>query len=148
MNDNLLKTVEKGIFEKGQRVSGVVESFTPLGINFIIEGKYLALAYKEEIFTTPKKGDKMDVYVKEVRGDGKIDIILQQPNFRVSLSSACDKIISKLNEAGGTLPYGDKSAPEEIYAVFGMSKNLFKQAIGVLYKNRKVILSERNIKLV
>jgi predicted RNA-binding protein (virulence factor B family) len=52
-----------------------------------------------------------------------------------------------LNENGGTLPYNDKSAPEDIYRVFGMSKKTFKMAVGALYRERKITIDEKGITL-
>jgi predicted RNA-binding protein (virulence factor B family) len=52
-----------------------------------------------------------------------------------------------LKEAGGFLPYHDKSDPEEIYEVFGMSKKAFKMAVGKLYKEQLIKIEETGIKL-
>jgi predicted RNA-binding protein (virulence factor B family) len=51
-----------------------------------------------------------------------------------------------LDENNGHLPYNDKSDPDEIYDVFGMSKKTFKMTIGNLYKQRIVSIEKTGIK--
>ena len=58
-----------------------------------------------------------------------------------------EKILEKLKENDGFLPYHDKSAPEDIRSEFGMSKNEFKRAIGRLYKSKKIKISKTGIEL-
>lgn len=56
------------------------------------------------------------------------------------------KLLQLINRNGGELPVGDKSSPEMIKAETGMSKNEFKRAAGNLYKDRKVLVGDFNIK--
>lgn len=148
MNTAISETVEKGTFKKNQKVKGVVDSFTLLGVNFIINDKYIGLAYKQEIFTELKIGDILDVYIKDIRPDGKIDLTLQIPGRRNAINDARSTVLSRLKDANGFLPYGDKSSPEEIYKTFHMSKKNFKQAIGGLYKQRKIKITPDKIELI
>ena len=62
------------------------------------------------------------------------------------IGEAVRRAAAKLEAAGGTLPYGDKSGPEEIKAVFGMSKAAFKRAIGRLLKNKKIEIVDGKIR--
>jgi predicted RNA-binding protein (virulence factor B family) len=57
------------------------------------------------------------------------------------------KILEALEEHGGEIPVGDKSNPEEIYALLGMSKKNFKKAVGALYKVGKVLPDSHTTKL-
>ena len=55
--------------------------------------------------------------------------------------------MAALEAAGGELPLGDKSSPEAIFATFRCSKNAFKQAIGGLYKERRIVIDKQSIRL-
>ncbi|MQT72324.1 GntR family transcriptional regulator, partial [Pseudomonas sp. FSL R10-0071] len=86
-------------------------------------------------------------YIKEVRADGKISLSLQ-PVGQEASSSLNSKILSKLRENNGVLPVSDKSAPEQISNLFGVSKGNFKKAIGALYKEGKIVIHADRIELV
>jgi predicted RNA-binding protein (virulence factor B family) len=84
--------------------------------------------------------------VQKVRADGKLDLILDKPGYGKTLDLT-GQILAKLQQQGGELQLSDKSSPEEIYAAFGVSKKVFKQAIGALFKEQKIELSPQSIKL-
>jgi hypothetical protein len=50
--------------------------------------------------------------------------------------SLTETILAKLKANKGELMLSDKSPPDAIYATFGVSKKVFKQAIGALYKHQ------------
>ena len=88
-------------------------------------------------------------YIKKIRGDGKIYLSLEKPGFsQLRLDTLAQEILSRLQAAGGQLPLNDKSPPEEIYATFGVSKKVFKQAVGTHYKRRRITLHDNCIKLI
>ena len=64
------------------------------------------------------------------------------------VSDDAEKILEKLRESNGYLPYNDKTVPEEIYFIFGMSKKTFKMAVGSLYKARRIELTKTGIQLL
>ncbi len=49
--------------------------------------------------------------------------------------------------AGGSLPLSDKSSPEDIHRLFGVSKGTFKKAIGGLYKKGLILIHPERIEL-
>jgi predicted RNA-binding protein (virulence factor B family) len=53
-----------------------------------------------------------------------------------------------LKENNGELPYSDKSHPDVIREVFGMSKKLFKKTIGGLYRDKVIQINPQSIVLV
>ena len=59
-----------------------------------------------------------------------------------------EQVMKVLQEKGGRLPYHDNSIPEEIREVFGMSKKAFKQAIGQLFKERRIMIDPDGISVV
>lgn len=81
-----------------------------------------------------------------MRADGKISLSLQ-PVGRAAGDQLSEQILSRLREAGGRLALNDKSAPEEIVRLFGVSKGNFKKAIGGLYKQGLIVIHDDGIEL-
>ena len=134
-------------FEVGQKVSLIIADKTELGFKAIINNTHWGLLYQNELFQPLRRGQKLDGYIKQIREDGKIDLILQEPGYG-KVVSLTDKILIKLNKNNGVLALSDKSPPEAIYAAFGVSKKVFKQAIGALYKKQLITIDKDGIKLV
>jgi len=134
-------------FEVGQKVSLIIADKTDLGFKAIVNNTHWGLLYQNELFQPLKRGQKLDGYIKQIREDGKIDLILNQPGYGKVLSLT-DNILNKLKENNGALMLSDKSPPEAIYAAFGVSKKVFKQAIGALYKKQLITIDKNGIKLV
>ncbi|CAM5190627.1 hypothetical protein [Alishewanella longhuensis] len=83
----------------------------------------------------------------KVRDDGKIDLRLVSTTHKQA-QELTDKVLYKLTQNGGKLALTDKSSPEQIYDAFGVSKKAFKQAIGALYKEKKIVITEQGLILV
>ncbi|MDD1614712.1 MAG: S1-like domain-containing RNA-binding protein [Methylococcaceae bacterium] len=135
-------------FEVGQKVSLIIADKTELGFKAIVNNTHWGLLYQNELFQPLKRGQKLDGYIKKIRDDdGKIDLSLHHPGYG-KVVSLTDNILIKLKENDGVLMLSDKSPPEAIYAAFGVSKKVFKQAIGALYKKQLITLDKNGIKLV
>lgn len=134
-------------FDEGDEVSLLITEKTDLGYNAIINNRYIGLLYHNELFANLQAGEKRKGWIKKVRVEGKIDLTLQPTGFGHILDSK-DVILKELKENGGTILLGDKSTPDEIYERFQISKSAFKKAIGGLYKERKIIVSDSEIKIV
>jgi hypothetical protein len=135
-------------FKVGEKVALIIAESTDLGIRAIINQTHWGMLYRNELFQTVTPGQHIDGYIKQIREeDLKIDLTLHQPGYK-KVTSVTDTILAKLAANGGELQLSDKSPPEAIYAAFGISKKVFKQAIGALYKNQKIILDKTSIKLV
>jgi predicted RNA-binding protein (virulence factor B family) len=134
-------------FKIGQKVSLIIADKTELGVKAIINHTHWGMLYQNELFQPVRRGQKVNGYIKQIREDGKIDLILQEPGYG-KVVSLTDKILIKLNKNNGVLMLSDKSPPEEIYATFGVSKKVFKQAIGALYKKQLISIDKNGIKLV
>ncbi|UOA08508.1 S1 RNA-binding domain-containing protein [Methylobacter sp. S3L5C] len=134
-------------FEVGQKVSLIIADKTELGFKAIVNNTHWGLLYQNELFQPLKRGQKLDGYIKQIREDGKIDLNLNQPGYG-KVVSLTDNILNKLKENNGTLMLSDKSPPEAIYSAFGVSKKVFKQAIGALYKKQLISIDKNGIKLV
>lgn len=117
-----------------------------IGFIVIINQQHTGVLHYGEIFRTVDIGDSMKGFIKKIREDNKIDVVLGQPGYK-KVEDESEKIIRLLQENNGYLPYHDKSAPEEIADFFGMSKKTFKMTTGALYKQRKIVFTQTGIKL-
>ena len=133
--------------DEGQEVDLLVFEKTELGHNVVVNNLYKGLVYENETFRRLAWGDTTIGYVKLIRDEGKIDISLQPLGFLKTLEPNQKAILDKLHQSGGTLNLSDSSDPIEIQEVLEMSKKAFKKAIGVLYKDKKIIIKDDSIVL-
>lgn len=138
---------EKPEYAAGDEVDILVWQKTDLGFKAIIDNKYSGLLYENEIFTPLSAGMQLKAYVKQVREDGKVDLMLQKPGF-AKVGNFSKTLLDYLREQGGRIALTDKSPAEEIYEVFGVSKKTFKKGVGDLYKKRLISLQDDAIVLV
>lgn len=138
---------EKAPYAPGQEVDILVWQKTDLGFKAIIDHRYGGLLYDSELFQPLHMGMKLKAYVKQVRDDGKIDLMLQKPG-QAKVEDFAATLLEHIRRNGGRTPLGDKSPAEEIYALFGVSKKTFKKAVGDLYKRRLIALEEDGIRLI
>jgi len=133
-------------FTAGQQVDLLVAAKTDLGYKAIINHSPWGLIFKDAVFKPLKIGFSAKGYIQKVRPDGKVDLSLRPPGKK-HLDAVSQKIMDKLESSGGFLAMTDKTSPEEIYAVFGVSKKVFKRTLGGLYKKRLVTLEPKGIRL-
>jgi predicted RNA-binding protein (virulence factor B family) len=117
-----------------------------LGYVMIINNRHTGVLHSNEVFTTLHTGDKLQGFIKTIRPDNKIDVVLGKPGFQ-KVEDEGGKILRLLQENDGYLPYHDKSDPQEIYDFFGMSKKTFKMTTGSLYKQQKIAFTKTGIQL-
>ena len=134
-------------FQEGQSVELVIGERTDLGYKAMIDNSRQGMLYKNEVFQPLRKGQHIKGYIKKVREDGKIDLCLQKPGPE-KVDEVAEKIIEKLRDAGGFVSVTDKSPPEIIYGLFGVSKKTYKKAIGALYRKRRIMIENEGIKLL
>ncbi len=132
---------------EGQEVDLLVYEKSDLGFNVIVDNKYRGLLYENEIFQRISWGDKVKGYVKKIREDGKLDIILQK-NGLAQIEPAGLKILIELKSNEGFLPISDASDPMQIQEILEMSKKTFKKAIGGLYKQKLITIEDGGIRIV
>jgi uncharacterized protein len=133
--------------DEGQEVDLLVFEKTELGHNVVVNNLYKGLVYENETFRRLAWGDTTKGYVKLIRDEGKIDISLQPLGFLKTLEPNQKAILDKLQQSGGILNLSDNSDPIEIQEVLEMSKKAFKKAIGVLYKDKKILIKDDSIVL-
>jgi predicted RNA-binding protein (virulence factor B family) len=129
-----------------QEVKIVVSDTTDLGVKVIVNDMYHGMIYRNDINQQIRKGQILNAFVNLIRDDGKIDVRLEKIGFE-KFDDASQLILNMLKELG-TLPYSDKSDPDAIREFFKMSKKTFKQAIGKLYKQRRINILENAIQIV
>lgn len=145
LNDFLSDTAEG--LTAGDRVSLVIADRTDLGVKAVVNHRFWGLLYGNELFRPVRTGDVLEGFVKAVREDERLDLTLTEPG-RAAVERFEDTLLERLEAAGGFLPFTDRSAPEVLYAAFGVSKKHFKQAVGGLYRERLVTLHEDGLRLV
>ena len=104
------------------------------------------MIYYNEIFRQLEPGDQMKAYVKKVRNDGKVDVSLQKSGYQ-AVKDMSAVVLDKIRLANGVLELGDKSDPEEIKKMLGMSKKNFKKIIGGLYKRGLIEIRDYQVML-
>ena len=120
---------------------------TDIGYAVIINNRHIGLLHHNEIYRNIHIGDKIKGFIKTIRPENKIDVVLGRPGYQ-RVEDETGKILRLLEDNNGYLPYNDKSNPEEIYDFFGMSKKTFKMATGALYKQGKIEFAKTGIRLV
>lgn len=135
-------------YNPGEEVDLIIMKQTDLGYKVIINGKHSGMVYHNQIFKPVKVGDKLKGYIKEVREDEKIDVVLQPQGYEKVVGSLENTILELLAENDGFLPYTDKTDPDTIMYEFHCSKKYFKKALGSLYKQHRILLLENGIKLI
>lgn len=133
-------------YAPGTEVDILIWQKTDLGFKAIIDNKHGGLLYENEIFCTLETGMQMRAFVKQVREDGKVDLILQKPGFE-KIDDFSKTLLDYIKEHGGRIHLNDKSPAEDIYDTFGVSKKTFKKGVGDLYKKRLISLQENGITL-
>lgn len=133
-------------YQPGEEVDILVWQKTDLGFKAIVENQFSGLLYQNEIFRPVETGMRLKAHVKQVREDGKIDLALQKPGAK-KVDDFSEILLQYIKEHDGFTFLNDKSAAEEIYDTFGVSKKTFKKAVGDLYKKRLILLEERGIRL-
>lgn len=132
---------------ENEEVDLLIANETDLGFKAIVNNAYWGLLYRGEIFQPLKYGQRLKGFVKKVREDGKLDIILQKTGYD-SVPDLAERVLAHLKRCNGRCNLSDNSSPDEIKKLFNVSKKKFKLAIGKLYKERLIILEEDGIKLV
>jgi predicted RNA-binding protein (virulence factor B family) len=135
-------------FKQGEKVDLVIADETDLGRKAIVNNEFWGVLYQNEIFQKLRKGQKTTGYIKKVREDNKLDLVLQVAKYGDKVDTVTEKILAKLESQGGVILINDKSHPDDIYRAFGVSKKVFKQSIGGLYKKRIIAIDKAGIRLL
>lgn len=143
---NLISNTEITVAE-GDEVEIIVARRLERGYRVIINSRNWGMLYDDQIYVSVALGDTFKAWVTKVTDDRRIDVSLTQQGFS-GIMVAVDALKDLFQENEGKLNVGDKSDPEDIKVHTGMSKKMFKRALGVLYKDGKVELSDFSCKQI
>jgi hypothetical protein len=130
-----------------QAVDLLIAGRTDLGYKAVINDQYLGLIFRDDAFRPLKVGERLPGFIKGIRSDGKIDLVISQGTLQGDHDLG-EQIIENLRASGGVSTLTDKSDPGEIYRAFKVSKKKYKQALGSLYRSKRILLSAEKIQLV
>ena len=139
---------EEPVFLKlREKVNLLIASRTELGYKAVINNESMGLIFRDDAFRPLKVGERLPGFVKAVRADGKIDLVISQSTLQGGHDLG-EQIVTHLRDAGGQSALTDKSDPTEIYRIFKVSKKKYKQALGSLYKSKRILITAANIQLI
>ena len=134
-------------YQTGEQVRLIITGRTDLGYKAVINDRHWGLIHHDRIRQAIRPGQRMDGYICRVREDKKIDLMLEPAGYK-KVDNLSDRILKKLKESNGFLAIGDKSPAELIEMHFGVSKRVYKMAIGKLYKQRIIAIESNGIRLL
>lgn len=136
---------EANKYQKDDEVNGIIYEINPeIGAFVAVDNQYFGLIPKKEIHERLSVGQNVQTRVTEVREDGKLNLSPNKKAFE-QMEDDAKRVLRVIEEYDGVLPYNDKAAPNVIERDFGLSKNAFKRAVGRLYKEGKIDISEKSI---
>jgi len=133
-------------YKEGESVDLILFEKTDLGYRALINRAHAGMIYSNEVFQELRIGQELKGYINKIREDQKIDLVLQQAGYQ-GVDAVSKAILAIIQEQGGNVPVTDKSPPDDIYALFSVSKKVFKKAIGALYKKRIIRIDADGISL-
>jgi len=134
-------------FKEGDKVTLVIGDRTDLGVRVIVNHRYWGMVHDSDLFCKVSRGETREGCVKAPRADRKLSLTLSAPGY-AKVGAVAQALLDTLKRRGGFLPVTDKSAPEQIYALFGISKKVFKQTLGALYKAGRISIDADGIRLL
>jgi len=132
--------------KEGQKVDAIFVQHTVDCTMAVVDSKYSAAIFPDEIFKPIRVGERKTAYIKKVREDGRVSLSLSPQGYE-AVAAEVPGVLAMLRKNGGFLPYSDSTPPETIRAVFGMSKSAFKKILGGLLKEGKIEISYHGIRL-
>ena len=139
--------IDANHFKPRQAVELLIYGKSDLGFKAVVDGTHLGQLYTNEIFRPLHYGERLKGYIKQLRPDGRIDLMLQLPSH-IERDQLSEAIIEHLQQNDGVTQLTDKSPPDDIYQVFGVSKSNYKKALGKLYRERLITIDKHQITLL
>lgn len=146
MKINKLFKADSSQYKLGDEVDLIIFAKTDLGYKAIINNSHQGVLFKEEVFEKIYYGQELKGFIKNIRPDGKIDLSLTKTGYK-AVGDIETKILDYLKNNNGILNFNEKTDPEEIYSLFGVSKKKYKMAIGALYKKRLIVIEDSCLRL-
>lgn len=138
---------ERPFYRNSQPVNLLITGATPLGYQAIVENAHFGLLYRDNVTTPLQIGQRLKAFVRNIRSNDHIDLSLDVSGYK-RVAPLTDQIVKALEKNGGELAFDDDSSPESIREHFSVSKKAFKQALGKLYKTRRIRFQNPGIELL
>jgi predicted RNA-binding protein (virulence factor B family) len=132
----------------GDKVDLIVVRLTGIGFTVLVNEEFEGMLYRNELYQKLEEGQKLVGYIKKIREDEKLDVSLQAVGFKHTIVKNEIAILNALRKNNGELALHDKSSPDEIKYQLGMSKKAFKSAVGGLFRQKLITISDEGIKFV
>jgi hypothetical protein len=133
-------------YEKDDIVSGrVYEVSARFGAYIAVDDRYTAMISPKEDIAKLRPGQVIDARVVHVKEDGKLDLTMRQKAY-LQMDTDAQMVYELFDSYDGVLPFTDKSDAQLIRDETGLSKNAFKRAVGRLYKERKITITDTEIR--
>jgi predicted RNA-binding protein (virulence factor B family) len=145
--EKFLPITDGSEFTIGDKVDAIPFEHTDLGIKCLVNNCKIGMLFKNQVFTNLTFGESTNVYINNIRPDGKLDLRLE-PVGMVRIDAQAERILNAIKLSNGVLKLHDKSPAEEIYFELGMSKKDFKKGVGALYKSKLIALHSDCISLL
>lgn len=133
-------------FSVGDEVRLMISHRTELGYKAVVNHEFWGLIHHDDIRKAIRSGQRATGFIKRVREDKRLDLSLE-PIGHAKVAPLADRILKKLKDGDGQLGLSDRSPADLIELHFGVSKRVFKMALGQLYKERKIIIEHDYIEL-
>lgn len=130
--------------EVNQEVDLLIANDSDLGVNVVINNTYSGMIFSNQIYQDVMMGDQIKGFIEQIRPDGKIDVTLRKKGME-NLEEGAQAILKELKASEGFIALTDKSNPQEIQSVLQMSKKNFKKSLGILYRNKQVLLKKEGV---
>ena len=133
-------------YSEGEEVSLIIFQKTDIGYKTVVNGKHYGVIHFSDVFKPMSIGDKLTGYIKNVKEDSKINIVLQKPGY-IAIDNVSKKILDYIKSNNGFVPFTDKTPADVIYREFGISKKTFKKSVGFLYKKRLIVIENTGLRV-
>jgi hypothetical protein len=134
-------------FTEGEAVNIHVASRSDIGYKAVINGTHLGIIHNSDILQPIRVGDSFTAYIKNIREDERINLMLQ-PKGEDLRDPLAQEILTYIKAQGNSTTLTDKSTPEEIYSIFKVSKSNYKKALGSLYKQNLILIEKERVILL
>ena len=138
---------DRPFYRNSQPVNLLITGVSPLGYQAIVENSHSGLLYRDTVTTPLQIGQRLQGFVRNIRPDDQIDLSLDASGYK-RVAPLTEQIVQALEKNGGKLGFDDNSSPEAIRQKFSVSKKAFKQALGKLYKARRIRFLSPGIELL
>ena len=140
-------SLDQPLYRNSQPVNLLITGAAPLGYQAIVENSHTGLLYHDSVSKPLQIGERLQGFVRAIHPNGKIDLSLDASGYK-RVAKLTAQIIQALESNGGRLAFDDDSAPAAIREKFSVSKKAFKQALGKLYKTRRIRFQNPGIQLL